>query len=280
MVLAPPGHAQSFVFADGFESGDTSGWPITVGLAPKTFRFSDLDLRDPHVFVDATPFGCIDFTDDPIPVVEFSFNQSLQDQINGDGDGDGFLDLTSLLLFRPLHRQATGERVDFSDGMCLAPIEDTVCVPDPMTAPLETTYDSMVAGTCLDTVPGTTSGYSPGIDTPDTLCFATAAETVPFQLGDLTVELEDVQIAGNFVGAPLVDNLTSGLVRGFLSEAAADALLLPPDLPLVGGEPLSILLPGGTGNCASGDDRDVHEMIVGWWFYFNYTADRTTYIGG
>jgi hypothetical protein len=280
VLPAVPARAQVFVFADGFEGGDTSAWPVVVGLAPKTFRVSDLDLRDPHVFVDAGIFGCIDFTDDPIPVINFSFNQSLQDQISGDADGDDFLDLTSLLLFRPLNRQAAGERVDFDDGLCLAPIEDTVCAPDPMAPPLETTYDGMLSGTCLDAVPGTTSGYTPGIDTPDTLCFVTVAETVAFQLGDLTVDLEDVQFAGNFVGTPLVDNLTSGLIRGFLSETAADTLLLPPDLPIVGGEPLSLLLPGGTGNCAAGDDRDVNDSVVGWWFYFNYTADRVTYIGG
>ncbi len=287
LALVASEDARAQFYGDGFESGDTSAWSTVVGLAPKAFRFSDLDLRDPHVFVDTGIFGCFDFTDDPIPVVEFSFNQSLEDQINGDADADDILDLSSLLLFRPLDRQGVGERVDFDQGLCAAPISrmppvggGTICYPDPMITPLETSYDGLAAGTCLDAVAGTTSGYTPGIDTPGAPCFVTVAETVPFQLGDLTVELEDVQFAATFVGAPLVDNLTSGLIRGFISEAAADMLLLPPDLPIVGGEPLSILLPGGTGNCAAGDDRDVHEAVLGWWFYFNYVGDRVTYFGG
>lgn len=274
-----PERAHGQIFADGFESGDTSAWSQTVGLAPKTFRFSDLDLRDPHVFVDVVVIGCFDFTDDEIPIFNLSFNGSLQDQISGDADGDDFLDLSSLLLFRPLEPLGIGERVDFAAGMCLAPVADTVCVADPMTTPLTTSYDGLDAGMCLETVPGTTSGYSPAIAAPAAPCFRTVAETVEFQLGDLTVNLEDVQFAAVFGGDP-IGTLTTGLIRGFLSEADADALLLPPDLPLVGGEPLSILLPGGTGNCASGDDRDIHESVVGWWFYFNFTADRVTYIGG
>ena len=97
-------------------------------------------------------------------------------------------------------------------------------------------------------------------------------------LGDLAVTLGDVQLAGTFVGEVLVTSLESGLIRGFLSETDADLLLLPKDLPIVGGQPLSVLLPGGTNNCAFGDDRDMHEGVLGWWFYFNYTAGHETYI--
>ena len=275
-VLAPE-RARAQIFADGFESGDTSAWSVTVGLAPKAFRFSDLDLRDPHVFVD-TGIVCFDFTDDPIPLAGISFNGSLEDQITGDADGDDFLDLSSLLLFRPLDLLAVGERVDFDDGLCLAPIEDTVCGPDPMTAAVVTSYDGLAAGTCLETLPGTTSGYTPAIDEPIAPCFVTVAETVAFELGDLTVELEEVQFAAVFVGDPVTD-LDIGLIRGFLSEAAADAVVLPPDLPIVGGQPLSILLPGGAGNCAAGDDRDLLDGISGWWFYFNFAAPRVPFVG-
>ena len=287
-ALLAPGSARAQIFADGFESGDTSAWSVTVGLAPNVFRFTDLDLRDPHVFVDAGIFGCFDFTDEPIPVAGLSFNGSLDDQITGDADGDGFLDLSTLLLFRQLVLSASGERVDFDNGLCLAPAEmpwtplrgslTTGCVADPTTEPLILTYDGLDAGTCLDTVAGTTSGYLPGVTEPGAPCFVTVAETVPFQLGDLTVTLEDVQIAATFAGDPVA--LDSGLIRGFLSEADADTLLLPPDLPLVGGQPLSILLPGGTGNCAAGDDRDTHNAVSGWWFYFNYAASRVYYVGG
>ncbi len=279
-LLAPAAlRAQDEIFSDDFESGDTSAWSAAVGLAPRVFRFSDLDLRDPHVFAQVVIIVplCLDVTDDEI--AGFSFNGSLQDQITGDADGDGFLDLSSLLLFRPFDSQALGEQVDFGAGMCTAPIGTTTCAADPMTDPLVTTYDAFPAGTCLETLAGTTSGYSPAIGEPAAPCFVTVAETVPFQLGDLTVTLEDVQIAAAFPDDPAT-SFDSGLIRGFLSEADADALLLPDDLPVVGGQPLSVLLPGGTGNCAAGDDRDMNGGVSGWWFYFNFEADRVPYIGG
>ncbi|MEM7584703.1 MAG: hypothetical protein AAF560_15035 [Acidobacteriota bacterium] len=270
------------IFADDFESGDTSAWSTVVGLAPKAFRFSDLDLRDPHLFVevDVVVTVCLDFTDEPLPVVNFSFNGDLETQITTDGDGDDFLDLSSLLLFRPLDRMAMAERVDFAAGDCLAPLESTICAANAMAAPAELAYDGVDAGSCLDVVAGTTSGYSPAIETPTTPCFVTIAESLPFQLGDLEITLEDLQVAATLVGDPIPTSLTGGLLRGFLSETAADTVLIPDELPLVGGQPLSTLLPGGTGNCAEGDDRDMHEGVTGWWFYFNFQAERATFFGG
>lgn len=61
--------------------------------------------------------------------------------------------------------------------------------------------------------------------------------------------------------------------------AAALLILLPADLPVVGGQPLSILLPGGTGNCAGHDDCDLFEGVTGWWFYFEYVAEPVPWTG-
>ncbi|MCP3957230.1 MAG: hypothetical protein GY719_05200 [bacterium] len=272
--------AAARIFADGFESGDFSAWSSVVGIAPEVYRFTDLDLRDPHVFV-TVDIGiplCLDFTDDPLPVVGFSLNGSLEEQVTLDGDGDGLLDLSTLLLFRPLDVAATSEQVDFGAGQCTDPPATTVCGPEPMAERLETAYSGQAAGTCLETVPGTTSGYVPAVDEPAGSCFVTVAETVSLQLGDITLDLEDLQIAAAFIGDP-VTSLDTGLLRGFLSETVADALLLPPELPVVGGQPLSVLLPGGSGNCAPGDDRDLNDGVSGWWFYFNYTAEVVPYTG-
>lgn len=65
---------------------------------------------------------------------------------------------------------------------------------------------------------------------------------------------------------------------GFLSEAVADATMV--DLG-AGPVPLSSLLPGGTGNCDSGDDKDLGPdgTTPGWWMYFNFTALAVTYTG-
>lgn len=272
--------AEARIFFDGFESGDLSAWSSVVGAKPTVFRISDLDLRDPHVFapVDVGIPLCLDFTDDPLPIVNIAFNGSLADQITTDADGDGLLDLSSLFLFRPFEPEAVAEQVDFDAAQCTTPIETTVCSPEPTTEPLETTYSGLVAGACLETVPGTTSAYVPAVDEPLGPCFVTVAEMFAFRLGDLVVDLEDLQIAATFSGDP-VTSFTSGLLRGFLSEADADAILLPPDLPVVGGQPLSILLPGGSGSCASGDDRDTLAGVSGWWFYFNFEAVEVEYFG-
>jgi len=63
-------------------------------------------------------------------------------------------------------------------------------------------------------------------------------------------------------------------LRGFVREIDADQILIPPDVPLIGGQPLSALLPGGAGNCAAGDDRDMLNGEPGWWFYFAIEAER------
>ncbi len=274
--------ARGQLFSDDFESGDLSAWDVVVGEAPKAFRFADLDLRDPHLFaeVEVVIVLCLDFTDEPLPVVNFSFNGSLETQITTDSDADDFLDLSTLLLFRPLDPEALAGRVDLVAGECLAPIGvPTTCAADPVVVPTMLTYDGLTTGSCLETVAGTTSGYTPGVGTPSSPCFVTLAETVAFQLGDLVINLEDVQISAALSGEPVATSLESGLIRGFLSEADADALLLPAELPLVGGQPLSVLLPGGNGNCAEGDDRDLHKGVMGWWFYFNFRADRSRFLG-
>jgi hypothetical protein len=87
------------------------------------------------------------------------------------------------------------------------------------------------------------------------------------------VTLHDAQIAAKFNADPAT-TLSNGLVRGFLSEADADATIIPPSNPLIGSQPLSSLLPGGSGNCEPHSDKDVDGDTVGWWFYFNFTAAR------
>jgi len=76
--------------------------------SPAGFRFADLDLRDPHLFVDA--FGCRDITDTPL--LGFSVNGTLQTRIQTDGDGDGSLDLSYLVEFLPLDTSQASNLID------------------------------------------------------------------------------------------------------------------------------------------------------------------------
>lgn len=281
LIVTAPAPAQlTPIFSDGFESGDLSAWSLSTGLAPEVFRFSDLALRDPHVFVDLGPLGCADFTDDAVPFgLAPSFNSIIETAITDDDNGDGFLDLSSLLLFRPLDVTAAAERLDLGGGLCSAPLVSTSCDPDPEVTAQTTSYDGLAAGLCLSAVAGTTSGYSPSVDETSAPCFVSASGTLVFDLDGVEVPLEDAQLAAGWLGDPPVA-LTAGLIRGFLPESVADSILLPSDTPLVGDQPLSVLLPGGQGNCAAGDDRDVHESVTGWWLYLAFTADEVPYSGG
>lgn len=271
------------IFVDGFESANTLAWSASSGdptlVAPDPFRFSDLDLRDPHVFLDLPIFGCFDFTDQDLPLgLGESLNGQIEASIAGDADGDNQLDASFLLLFRPFSNSANNVRFDSGGGNCTVPMASTACSAVAGAPPVSGSYDAQAAGLCLDTLPGTTSGYTPGIAAPNGPCFVSASRSGVLDLGGLEVPLADLQVAAAFGAAP-VDTLSSGLMRGFLSEAAADAILLPADLPVVGGQPLSILLPGGQGNCASHDARDTHNAESGWFFYLSYGAARVPYSG-
>ena len=274
--------AQPF-FADGFESGNSLAWQSVNEVPPLTpadsYRTSQLLLRDPHVFVNIPIFGCFDFTDNNLPLgLGPSFNAQIATAISTDADGDGMLDLSLLLLGRPFSPTASDFRLDTASGLCPAPAPPTTCARDPATVPQTHHYSAQPAGLCLDVVPGTTSGYSPAVTAPAASCFVTVARNLSLEGIGVPLPLLAVQMGATFVGNPAT-SLSPGLLRGFLTEAAANAILLPANVPIVGGQPLSILLPGGQGNCANHDARDTFEAQSGWWFYFNSTAVPTPWTG-
>lgn len=271
------------VFADGFESGNTLAWSASVGepaLPPaEVFRLSDLDLRDPHLFV-SPGFGCFDFTDQDVPLFPGSaFNNQLQATITGDSEPDGLLDSSFLLEFRPFDEVAMALRLDIGPGLCSAPVAGTSCAPDPSAVAQTTVYSGLAAGSCLAPLAGTTYGpYTPEVASVTGPCFVSAARRVVFDLNGVSLPLADLQVAGDWTATP-VGGFATGLMRGFLSEAEAATVLLPGTLPVVGGQPISVLLPGGAGNCAAHDDRDSLNSVSGWWFYFNFPAAAVTWTG-
>lgn len=262
-----------WVAVDGFE----------FASPPVAFRFTDLDLRDPHLFlpISIPPFPplCFDFTDTAIPTTTLSFNGSIQDGFNNDSNpADGFLDASNLLWFRPLAQDGRIERVDNGAADCLAPAPSSGCAASATSSPTPYTYASAVSGSCLAPLAGTigTPAYSPPIATPAGPCFATAPRTFVFDNGGTPITLIDAQIAARFDTSP-AQNLSSGLLRGFLRESEANQIIInDPNLP-GGSVPLSSLLAGGTGSCSSRDDKDIHNGESGWWFYFNFVASRVVY---
>lgn len=255
--------------------GDGCDENCQTEVVATTFRFTDLDLRDPHTVIDI--FGCRDLTDTTF--FGFSSNGEFQDSIQMDGDGDGLLDLSPLVLFNPLDQVSTTTPMEVIFADCTSPMSSTTCTGGTSTP---STATNMSSGTCLGVLSGTTTGYTPAIVTSSAsgvaACFSSGSETLTIDLSGIVVTLEDARIAGRYSGSPAT-GLVNGLVRGFISEANADATILPSSLPVVGGQPLSSILPGGTGNCSSGDDRDIGPdgSTVGWYFYMNFVATEVPY---
>lgn len=245
-----------------------------AAAAVTAFRFSDLDLRDPHLFVNF--IGCRDFTDTAIS--GYSFNGQLQTHIQTDGNGDGKLDESFVLVFDPVNPSASTSYVLYEQALsCTAPMASTTC--DGNTGgviPVSVTQQT--GGSCLAALTGTTRPYSPAITSSAAPCFVTSPFSLTMQVGGVSLPLTSVQIGGTFSGSP-TDHLVNGLMRGFLSQADADATILPASLPLIGGQPLSKMLAGGTGACPSYSDKDLNGGVSGWWFYFNFPAVAVSYTG-
>ena len=250
---------------------------LALCLAPLTqaqpalarFRITDMDLRDPHLHVNA--FGtCVDFTDTPL--FGYSVNGELQTSLQTDDDGDGLLDLSILLEFLPLDQSQSSNLFDSGRADCAAPSSSPSCAA--ITTPFLSGDASMATvGSCLAPLPGTVRPYVPAVTSPGAACFASPSGTLTISLGGIPIPLHDAQLAAHFDADP-AQALSEGLLRGFVSEADANATLIPASVPLIGGQPLSSLLPGGAGSCAPHSDKDLRDNVSGWWFYFNYSAAR------
>lgn len=287
--LADPIHSLAYQFSGGPAPGapfpacgdDPTADPIEclgpvpacpTGTPPTAFRFTSIEIRDPHIFT--TFLICVDST--------ATVNGLILGAMEDDADADGILDQSFLLVFRPLDPAGSGGSVDFlAAAECSSPVAGTSCDVGLQTVTVNLTHTNPAAGTCLVPVPGTTTaGWTPAIAIPTSPCFVTAPTSLTLDLAGIPVALENAQLAGEYVGAP-VTSIADGLGFGFISQTVANQTILPPTLPLVGGLPLSALLPGGAGNCSSTDARDTGPdgVTLGWWIYFNYTAVEVPYTG-
>ncbi len=241
------------------------------------FRMDDLDLRDPHVFVSF--ISCLDITDTPI--IGFSINEQLQTRIQNDAatPQDGLLDLSNVFLFDPLDQGVASNNFASGSADCSAPLVGTQCSGFSASS-LSGMASLLPSGSCLTPVAATTHNYSPAVTNATAPCFSSPNGTITIDLSGVPVALQDAQIAATFNGAPVTGTI-NGLMKGFLLESDADVTIVPMTFPLVGGQPLSQLLPGGdppganNANCAPHSDVDIHNGQRGWWFYLNFTAPVT-----
>ena len=242
------------------------------------YRITDLDLRDPHVYMSF--IFCTDVTDNQL--AGFSVNSQLQTQIQTDGDGDGLLDVNLLIVLDDLDPNTAGGTFTLINGLCTAPMATTSCVPS-TTVPYITSYLDDAASPCLGPILGTTYGpYTPEITSASTPCFVSGefSGVLPLFAGAMPVSMSHMQVAATYGPSGA---LVNGLIRGFVSEADANNTILPATIPIVGGQPFSYILPGGdppgpsNTNCASHSDKDFVEGVPGWWFYYNFTAQAVPY---
>ena len=254
----------------GAATGPVTATPLAAPPPATAFRFTDLDLRDPHIYIDL--LGPRDVTDQAIG--GYSVNGEIQDALTTDGDGDGFLDLSLLQVFRPLDQAAVSTPVEaYFAASCTAP-PTVSCAPGTQAA-VPTTATNQSAGTCLEPLAGTTTAsYTPDVVSTVGPCFSTGSTTVTVDLGGIPVTLQDARMGATYVDDPATGE-TNGLLLGFISEADADSTIIPANVALVGGQPLSSVLPGGTGNSASHSDLDTNGEVPGWWFYLNFVATAT-----
>jgi cysteine-rich repeat protein len=264
-------------------------------IEPVGFRFTDLDIRDPHLFATVPILNCTDVTNLSLFGID-GVNPMLQTSIQTDAtdDDDTFLDLSIVNTFAPLVQTASSTTLaDLTFPDCTAPMSSTSCTlaaGEPHTTATATNAGS---GTCLGTVPNTTtSGYTPALVLASAptggTCYSANAGTVTFMLGDLPITLVDAQIGGAWFGNPATE-IKNGMIRGFLTEATANATIIIPEgltgIDSIDGSPLSSLLPGGTNNCSKPGPANVGDMDTlagtttkGWYFYLNFSAARVSYV--
>jgi hypothetical protein len=235
-------------------------------------------VRDPHFFI--TPIlGCEDITDKGI-LGSAAINEQFNEAIVNDLDPqDGFLNMSFMLLFRPLDQAAAEGTFEFATGDCTAPIESTSCEIKAGTEPAAGKYANL-KDICLEPVPGELSAanYEPKPGSTNGPCFRGEPLSFTLDLGDFQLPFIDAEIAAQYVGDP-ADGMVEGVLHGFLTEESADNTILPEDIPLLGGQPISSILPGGKNNCADHDDRDMLDGVSGWWFYLDFKAARVGYTG-
>jgi FlgD Ig-like domain len=246
----------------------------TAGAADTAFRITDIDLRDPHTFVSF--IGCRDFTD--VALGGISFNGGAQTRITTDSNGDGLFDSSTLILFTPLDQGGASGSLRYGAAACTTGTPACVAAANSLSS---LSYLNGTSGQCLNALAGTTHGYSPAIVSPGAPCFVTDEATITFDQFGIPMTLHHTRIAATYVGSPAT-SLANGLIRGFLSEADANATIIPASYALVGGLPLSAILPGGTPSgttcCAAFSDKDVVDGAPGWWFYMNFTASPVPYV--
>jgi hypothetical protein len=239
----------------GDDTGDDTATP------PTAYRADQVELMDPHLFALN---GALDVTD--------TVNSSIATAIGEDGDSppDGKLDLSLVMVFRPVDLAAASGRADVVlTANCTAPVTTTECSADADSTVVQTTATNGDSA-CLTVDAATTGGYDPAITVPAGPCFATDMHDVTITASGVDLALTDSRIAADWGATGAPDRLENGLLVGFMSETTAQQTTIPDSTPIVGGEMLSTLLQDSDKDTGPGGES-------GWYFYFNFSAGVVTF---
>jgi hypothetical protein len=260
----------------GVQTGtpDAPNTPVTTApdAQPMSFRITELQLRDPHVFA-----GTTDITE--MQVLGQSVNRTLiPDKLTKDSDGDGAIDVSVVALlapFDPSASPATTSTLTFVNAAC--PVNggaSSACKPLAGSAGLMTTWtlEQRQSGNCLEPMQGTTSSYQPAITVPNGPCFlSTEGNDLTMDLGGIKIDVTAARVSATYQAQPA--GLVKGLLAGFVTRAAAEQATLPSVAgAMVGGDTLDMYIRmRDYDQSASPNGQD------GFWMYLNFVAKPITY---
>lgn len=246
--------------------------PGTPDAQPMSFRITELNLRDPHVFA-----GTTDITE--MQVLGQSVNRTLiPDKLTKDSDGDGAIDVSVVALlapFDPSASPAVTPTLTFVNANCpLNGGASSACKPLAGSAGLMTTWtlEQRQSGNCLEPMPGTTSSYQPAITVPSGPCFlSTEGNDLTMDLGGIKINVTAARVSATYQAQPA--GLIKGLLAGFVTRTAAEQATLPSGAgPMVGGDSLDMYIRmRDYDQSASPNGQD------GFWMYLNFVAKPITY---
>ncbi|MBN8615314.1 MAG: DUF4215 domain-containing protein [Deltaproteobacteria bacterium] len=219
---------------------------------PRAYRFSFLTIQDPRI-INSSGF---DVTPEANTALR---NAASTDSIGSPSGGpDGYIDLSVVLRFDPLDQDAVTLPLTIDFARCTLPVATTMCSTN---GPGSNTVTNRMTGECIGPLPGTIP-VGRVVNTPTGPCFSTG-EIMEFSigLGGSALRFRHTQIGAQYVGDP-ASSLMTGLVRGFLPEADAMAVIL-------GGSSLAENL--------RPIDRDTVDGVSGWWFYLSFIAEPVPY---
>jgi cysteine-rich repeat protein len=270
---------------------------MEAAVPPTGFRIRTMRLISPRIVAQIPLGGCQDITDDCPRVfggcVEDGVNTLLQTALNPTSMGGDF-DLHIVELFSPLNPAAATSPTELHlNPMCTEGMPHS-CGPDPtMPDTVSGTATNLSSGTCytpdpaeVDARAGDPATYGP--PTANTVggpCYSANIPSITVEISGISIPLTDATIAATYSGGSPPATLVSGTITGFLSEEDAVAVMLPSDLPVVGGDPLYEHLQAGNrtvmgtvdgcnlGGGTHEDDADMNGTTRGFRFFLNFTAE-------